>query len=141
MIRKIEHLGIAVEDLEKATHLFALLLGRQPYKQETVASEGVITTFFSVGESKIELLAATHAQSPIDKFLKKRGQGIHHVAVEVDDIYAEIKRLKEAGFQFINEEPKPGADNKLICFLHPASTGGVLLELCQENTNTYAPES
>jgi methylmalonyl-CoA/ethylmalonyl-CoA epimerase len=132
MIKKIEHLGIAVADLEQATRLFEVLLNRKAYKEETVPSEGVTTVFFELGESKVELLGATQEESAIYKYLQKRGQGIHHVAVEVDDIRAEMERLRAAGFELINEEPKEGADNKLICFVHPRSTGGVLLELCQE---------
>jgi methylmalonyl-CoA/ethylmalonyl-CoA epimerase len=132
MIKKIEHLGIAVADLKQATHLFEVLLNRKAYKEETVPSEGVTTVFFELGESKVELLGAMHEESAIYKYLQKRGQGIHHVAVEVDDIHAEMERLRAAGFELINEEPKEGADNKLICFVHPRSTGGVLLELCQE---------
>jgi methylmalonyl-CoA/ethylmalonyl-CoA epimerase len=132
MFLKIEHLGIAVKDLEKSNTLYELLLGKAPYKSEAVESEGVITSFFQTGESKIELLAATNPESPISKFIEKKGEGIHHIAFEVEDIAKEIERLKSEGFQMINESPKKGADNKLIAFLHPKSTGGVLIELCQE---------
>lgn len=129
---KIEHIGIAVKDLDKSNHLFSNLLNSEPYKQEAVESEGVITSFFKIGESKIELLTATNENSPIAKFIEKKGEGIHHIAYEVEDIYAEMKRLQDAGFQLLNETPKDGADNKLICFLHPKTTNGVLIELCQE---------
>ncbi len=112
--------------------LFEKLFGEAPYKEEGVPSEGVLTSFFHMGESKIELLGATGENSPIARFLEKRGEGIHHIAFAVDDILAEVKRLKENGFEFINEVPRQGADNKLICFLHPKSTGGVLVELCQD---------
>jgi methylmalonyl-CoA/ethylmalonyl-CoA epimerase len=132
MFLKIEHLGIAVADIEKSNSLFESLLGKAPYKSEAVESEGVITSFFQTGESKIELLAATKPDSPIAKFIEKKGEGIHHIAFEVTDIYAEIERLKKEGFQIINETPKKGADNKLIAFLHPKGTNGVLIELCQE---------
>ncbi|UPT67428.1 MAG: methylmalonyl-CoA epimerase [Sphingobacteriales bacterium JAD_PAG50586_3] len=129
---KIEHIGIAVKNIEESNNLFAKLFARQPYKQEAVESEGVSTSFFQMGDSKIELLEATNADSAIAKFIEKRGEGIHHIAFEVDDIYAEMKRLEGEGFQLINKEPKPGADNKLVCFLHPKGTNGVLVELCQE---------
>ncbi len=129
---KIEHLGIAVKSLGVSDELFAKLLGKENYKQESVEREGVTTSFYEVGESKIELLEATNQESPIAKFLDKKGEGIHHIAFGVEDILAEIKRLKEAGFIFISEEPKDGADNKLVVFLHPKSTNGVLVELCQE---------
>ncbi len=132
MIGKIEHLGIAVKDLEASNALFTKLLGRPPYKEEAVESESVITSFFRSGENKIELLQATRPESAIAGFIEKRGEGIHHIAFEVDDIRAEIKRLKEEGFRMIHEEPKEGADNKLIAFLHPKGTNGVLIELCQE---------
>ena len=132
MIGKIEHLGIAVKDLEASNALFTKLLGRPPYKEEAVESESVITSFFQSGENKIELLQATGAESAIAGFIEKRGEGIHHIAFEVDDIRAEIQRLKEEGFRMIHEEPKEGADNKLIAFLHPRGTNGVLIELCQE---------
>ncbi|RMD97062.1 MAG: methylmalonyl-CoA epimerase, partial [Bacteroidetes bacterium] len=132
MVRKIEHIGIAVRDLEAANELYESLLGVKPYKEEAVESEGVVTSFFLTGESKVELLEATTADSPIAKFIEKRGEGIHHIAFEVEDIYEEIKRLKAAGFRILNEEPKKGADNKLVCFVHPKSANGVLVELCQE---------
>lgn len=129
---KIEHLGIAVKSLLVSDALFAKLLGEETYKQETVEREGVTTSFYHVGSQKIELLEATNDESPISKFIAKKGEGIHHIAFGVDDIYAEIERLKSAGFIFISEEPKDGADNKLVVFLHPKSTNGVLVELCQE---------
>lgn len=132
MIRKIEHLGVAVSNLDDANSLFARLLGAEHYKVERVESEGVSTSFFQVGETKVELLEATRADSPIAKFVAKRGEGIHHIAFDVDDIRAEIARLKAEGFEVLNEEPKAGADNKLVAFLHPRSTNGVLVELCQE---------
>lgn len=134
-MKKIEHLGIAVKDLESANQLYAKLLGHEPYKLEKVASEHVSTSFFAIGESKIELLESTDPSSAISKFIEKRGEGIHHVAFEVDDIRSEMIRLKEAGFVLLNEEPKLGADNKLVCFIHPKSSNGVLLELCQEIKN------
>lgn len=129
---KIEHLGIAVKSLEKSDELFARLLGKENYKQEAVEREGVTTSFYGLGESKIELLEATNPESPIAKFIEKRGEGIHHIAFGVDDIEAEIARLKNLGFIFISETPKDGADNKLVVFLHPKSTNGILVELCQE---------
>jgi methylmalonyl-CoA/ethylmalonyl-CoA epimerase len=130
-MNKIEHIGIAVKSIESSTSLFAKLFAKNAYKREEVLSEGVITEFFQLGENKIELLEATHAESPIAKFIEKKGEGIHHIAFEVSDIVAEMKRLKEEGFQLLSEEPKNGADNKLVCFLHPKSTNGVLIELCQ----------
>ena len=129
---KLEHIGIAVRDLKQADDLFARLLGKGPYKAESVAAEGVTTSFFQTGSTKIELLEATHPDSPIAKFLDRRGEGIHHLAFEVDNIEAEMKRLEEEGFRLLSEQPKRGADNKLICFLHPKDTNGVLVELCQE---------
>ena len=129
---KIEHLGIAIKSLETSDNLFAKLLGKSSYKQETVEREGVTTSFYQLGESKIELLEATNPESPIAKFIDKKGEGIHHIAFGVEDIRAEIERLKAEGFVFISEEPKDGADNKLVVFLHPKSTNGVLVELCQE---------
>ena len=132
MLNRIEHLGIAIKSLETSDHLFAKLLGKTPYKQEAVEREGVKTSFFMVGESKIELLEATNPESPIAKFIDKKGEGIHHIAFDVDDIYKEISRLKDEGFIVLNEIPKKGADNKLVAFLHPKSTNGVLIELCQE---------
>lgn len=131
-MKKIEHIGIAVKDLDKSNELFANLFGEPHYKIEEVASEGVKTSFFKVGTNKIELLEATKPDSPIAKFIEKKGEGIHHIAFDVDDIEAEIKRLKASGFIVLNEEPKQGADNKLVAFLHPKSTNGVLIELCQE---------
>lgn len=132
---KIEHIGIAVKNIKDSNKLFESLLNTPSYKEEAVESEGVTTSFFKVGESKIELLEATHEDSPIAKFINKKGEGIHHIAYEVEDIHQEMKRLQEAGFQLLNEEPKDGADNKLVCFLHPKSTNGVLIELCQEKKN------
>ena len=131
-MKKIEHLGIAVKDLAASNRLFEKLFGTAPYKAEAVESEGVTTSFFQMGESKIELLEATKPDSPIAKFIEKKGEGIHHIAFEVDDIRAEMKRLQAEGFILLSEEPKRGADNKLVCFLHPKSSNGVLVELCQE---------
>ncbi|MGY6522820.1 MAG: methylmalonyl-CoA epimerase [Mongoliitalea sp.] len=131
-MRKIEHLGIAVSDLEASNNLFKKLLGNAHYKEETVESEGVSTSFFMIGETKIELLEATRSTSPIAKFIDKKGEGIHHIAFDVEDIHAEVARLKGEGFEILNETPKEGADNKLVVFLHPRSTNGVLVELCQE---------
>ena len=129
---KIEHIGIAVKNLENSNQLFSKLFGKAHYKIEEVATENVNTSFFQMGESKIELLEATDPESPITKFIEKRGEGIHHIAFDVEDIHAEMKRLENEGFQLINKEPKRGADNKLVCFLHPKSSNGVLIELCQE---------
>ena len=134
-MRKIEHLGIAVADLKKSNELFQRLLGNAPYKSEAVASEGVETSFFQVGDTKIELLKAITAESPIAKFISKKSEGIHHIAFDVEDIYAEMDRLKAAGFEILNEVPKKGADGKIVVFLHPKSTNGVLVELCQEDPN------
>lgn len=131
-MKKIEHIGIAVKSLEKSNELFASLFGKPHYKIEEVISEGVKTSFFKSGPNKIELLEATNPNSPIAKFIEKKGEGIHHIAFAVKDITAEIKRLKEEGFTVLNEVPKKGADNKLVAFLHPKSTNGVLIELCQE---------
>jgi methylmalonyl-CoA/ethylmalonyl-CoA epimerase len=131
-LKKIEHIGIAVKNMENSNKLFEALLGVPCDKVEAVESEGVSTAFFNVGPNKIELLEATSPDSPIAKFLEKRGEGIHHIAFEVDDIEAEIERLKGEGFQMIHQESKDGADNKRIAFLHPKSTNGVLIELCQE---------
>ena len=131
-LNKIEHIGIAVKDLEKSNQLFASLFGAPHYKIEEVASEGVKTSFFKSGPNKIELLEASSEDSAIAKYIEKRGEGIHHIAFEVEDIYAEMKRLEGEGFQLINKEPKEGADNKLVAFLHPKGTNGVLIELCQE---------
>lgn len=131
MLTNLEHVGLAVQDLEKATNLYVSLLGQEPYKREHVASEAVDTVFFQVGNSKIELLAGTSPDSAISKFLTNKPEGIHHIAFEVTDIRAEMTRLREAGFVLLNAEPKPGADNKLVCFVHPKSANGVLVELCQ----------
>jgi methylmalonyl-CoA/ethylmalonyl-CoA epimerase len=131
-MKKIEHIGIAVKDIEASNELFAKLYGKPHYKTEAVESEGVKTSFFEVGPNKIELLEATNPESPIAKFIEKKGEGIHHIAFAVSDIKAEIKRLKSEGFIVLNETPKKGADNKLVAFLHPKSTNGVLIELCQE---------
>lgn len=131
-MKKIEHIGIAVKDLEKSNALFKQLLGKSHYKIEEVASEGVKTSFFKTGSNKIELLEATNPESPIAKFIAKKGEGVHHIAFAVDDIKAEVKRLKSEGFTVLNDVPKHGADNKLVVFLHPKSTNGVLIELCQE---------
>lgn len=132
MIGKIEHLGIAVKDLAKAEKTYAAILNTMAYKREIVESEHVETLFFKSGENKIELLQALSDVSPIAKFIEKRGEGIHHIAFDVDDIHAEMQRLVNEGFQLIHDTPKRGADNKLICFLHPKHTHGVLIELCQE---------
>ena len=131
-MEKIEHIGIAVKDLDKSNKLFASLLGKSHYKTEEVASEGVKTSFFQSGPNKIELLEATSPESPIAKFIEKKGEGVHHIAFAVNDIESEIKRLQKEGFIVLNETPKKGADNKLVAFLHPKSTNGVLIELCQE---------
>jgi methylmalonyl-CoA/ethylmalonyl-CoA epimerase len=128
---QIDHIGIAVKDMAAANELYAKLLGQPHYKVETVASEKVTTSFFKIGDSKIELLEATDPESPIAKFIEKRGEGIHHIAFEVADIEAEIERLEGEGFVLLNKTPKKGADNKLVAFLHPKSAGGVLVELCQ----------
>lgn len=134
-MKKIEHIGIAVKNLEDSNSLYTKLLGTTPYKTEVVESEGVNTSFFRMGESKIELLEATKPDSPIAKFIEKKGEGIHHIAFDVDDIHSEMERLQKEGFELINKEPKRGADNKLVCFLHPKGTKGVLVELCQEIKN------
>ena len=131
-MNKIEHIGIAVKSLETSNELFAKLLGTKHYKTEDVESEDVKTSFFKIGTNKIELLEATNEDSPIAKFINKNGEGIHHIAFDVTDIEKEIKRLKDEGFIVLNEKPKKGADNKLVAFLHPKSTNGVLIELCQE---------
>jgi len=132
MVKNLEHIGIAVKDLSAANELYSKLLGTTPYKTEEVTSENVLTSFFKTGEAKVELLEATSPDSAIAKFIEKRGEGIHHVAFEVDDILAEMQRLESEGFTLLNKEPKPGADNKLVCFIHPKSANGVLVELCQE---------
>ena len=131
-MNKIEHIGIAVKSLETSNALFAKLFGEAHYKLERVESEGVSTSFFKVGDNKIELLEATNENSPIAKFIEKKGEGIHHIAFDVDDIESELQRLKGEGFVLINEKPKKGADNKLVAFLHPKTTNGVLIELCQD---------
>ncbi|MDG1172164.1 MAG: methylmalonyl-CoA epimerase [Polaribacter sp.] len=131
-MKKIEHIGIAVKNLEKSNKLFASLFGEPSYKIEEVASEGVKTSFFASGPNKIELLQATNPNSPIAKFIENKGEGIHHIAFAVLDIEEEVKRLQNEGFVVLNETPKKGADNKLVVFLHPKSTNGVLIELCQE---------
>ncbi len=129
---KIEHIGIAVKNLKDSNALFTKLMGVEPYKMEEVASEGVRTSFFKSGPNKVELLEATTAESPIAKFLEKKGEGIHHIAFAVEDIKKEMARLQEEGFVLLNEKPKKGADNKWVAFLHPKGTNGVLVELCQE---------
>jgi methylmalonyl-CoA/ethylmalonyl-CoA epimerase len=131
-MNKIEHIGIAVKSLESSNQLFAKLFGEPHYKIESVESEGVNTSFFKVGNNKIELLEASKLNSPIAKFIEKKGEGIHHIAFDVDDIEAEIERLSHEGFEVLNKIPKKGADNKLVVFLHPKTTNGVLIELCQE---------
>jgi methylmalonyl-CoA/ethylmalonyl-CoA epimerase len=132
LMNKIEHIGIAVKNLKDSNELFFKLFGEPHYKTEEVKSEGVNTSFFKVGDNKIELLEATKENSPINKFIEKKGEGIHHIAFDVDDIVGEIKRLKKEGFKVLNETPKKGADNKLVAFLHPKSSNGVLIELCQD---------
>ena len=131
-MNKIEHIGIAVRDLENANEIFQDILNSPSYKSESVDSEGVTTSFFKVGPNKIELLQATNPDSPIAKFIEKRGEGIHHIAFAVNNVEEEIKRLTDKGYKLINQSPKKGADNKLIAFLHPKSSNGVLIELCQE---------
>ncbi|AQG81249.1 methylmalonyl-CoA epimerase [Spirosoma montaniterrae] len=132
MLTNVEHIGIAVRDIAASNELFGKLLNALPYKTEKVESEGVSTSFFRVNQTKIELLEATSPDSPIAKFIEKKGEGIHHLAFEVDNIVTEMARLKDEGFTLLNEIPKRGADNKLVCFLHPKGTNGVLIELCQE---------
>ncbi len=131
-MNKVEHIGIAVKDLQAASNLYEKLLSTTIYKTEEVASEGVKTAFLQTGPNKIELLEALNADSPIAKFIEQKGEGIHHIAFEVDDIRVEMARLKSEGFVLLSDEPKPGADNKLVCFVHPKSVGGVLVELVQE---------
>ena len=131
-MEKLEHIGIAVNSIDQSKPLFTALLGQEQYKIESVESEGVRTSFFKIGDVKIELLEATRADSPIAKFIERKGEGIHHLAFSVSDLSASIQSYKNQGFELINEEPKPGADNKMICFLHPKSTAGVLIELCQD---------
>lgn len=132
MLKKIEHIGIAVKNLNNSNELFKKLFGKEHYKVEAVVSEGVGTSFFMLGETKIELLEATNEDSAIAKFIEKKGEGIHHIAYEVDNLDEEMARLKQEGFELINQNPKDGADNKRICFLHPKTTNGVLVELCEE---------
>ena len=131
-MQKIEHIGIAVDDIDKSNVLFSKIFGKANYKSEIVESEGVLTSFFQIGDSKIELVAATNSESPIAKYLEKNRTGMHHIAFAVDDIKKEMMRLESEGIRLLNEIPKKGADNKLICFLHPKDTNGVLIELCQE---------
>ena len=131
-MEKLEHIGIAVKNMENANALFGTLLGREHYKVEEVASEGVRTSFFDIGGVKIEFLEATRDDSPIAKFIEKKGEGVHHLAFAVSDIRSSMDDYKKKGFEVINQEPKKGADNKMICFLHPKTTGGVLIELCQD---------
>lgn len=135
MLTNVEHIGIAVKDLKQADELFRILLNTPPYKHEEVQSESVLTSFFRINQTKVELLQATESDSAISKFIDKRGEGVHHIAFEVDDIYAEMERLEKEGFVLLNKEPKYGADNKLVCFVHPKSASGVLVELCQEIKN------
>ena len=134
-MRKIEHLGIAVRDIDASLKIYETLLNTSCYKKEGVESEGVLTAFLEIGETKIELLQATNEDSPIAKFIAKKGPGIHHIAFDVEDIDLEIQRLESEGFELINKTPKDGADNKIIAFLHPKSTDGILVELCQEKKN------
>ena len=133
-MNKIEHLGIAVKNLAESNKIFTDILGASPYKEESVESEHVNTSFFIIGETKIELLEATNPESAIHKFIEKRGEGIHHIAFDVTDIYSEIERLKGLGYRMIHEAPKDGADGKIIAFMHPKSSNGVLVELCQDKS-------
>ncbi len=132
LMKKIDHIGIAVKDIKSSNKLFTKIFGKENYKAEVVESEGVVTSFFKIGENKIELVAATNSESPIQKYLEKNREGMHHLALEVEDIYSEMERIKKEGIRLLNKVPKKGADNKLICFLHPKDTNGVLIELCQE---------
>ena len=132
MIKKIEHFGIAVKDLNKSNELFKKLLGEQSYKTEAVDSESVTTSFFKVGDQKIELLEASEPNSTIARFIERRGEGMHHLALHVENIDEEIERLEKEGFEFVSKTPTKGADNKMVVFLHPKTTNGVLVELCQE---------
>ena len=132
MIKKIEHVGIAVKDLNKSNSLFKKLLGEASYKTETVEAEAVTTSFFKLGDQKIELLQALSSKSSVSKFLNKRGEGMHHLALHVEDIHKEIQRLEKEGFSFVSKTPTKGADNKMTIFLHPKTTNDVLIELCQE---------
>jgi len=131
-VNKVEHIGIAVKSIEESNDLFAALLGTKPYKREVVESEGVVTAFFKTGDTKIELLESSKPESAIAKFIARRGEGLHHIAFEVENIIEEIERLKELGFTVLNESAIKGADDKIICFLHPKTTSGVLIELCQQ---------
>ena len=131
-MKNIEHIGIAVNDIEASNKLFAKILGKKPYKSEIVESEGVQTSFFQLGKQKIELVSATNKQSPISKYLSRNKEGLHHIALNVEDIEKEMIRLIKEGILLLNDTPKKGADNKLICFLHPKDTNGVLIEICQE---------
>lgn len=130
-MRKIEHLGIAVKSIKDSNELFERLLGTGPYKEETIEKEQVLTSFFRVGNNKIELVQSLKEDGVISKYIEKKGEGIHHVAFDVHDIKAEMQRLKDQGFSLLSEEPYPGADNKLVCFVHPKTAGGILVELCQ----------
>ena len=131
-MKRIEHIGIAVSDIENSNKVFEKIFGKENFKEEKVEYEGVITSFFQIGETKIELVSATNSESPISKYLQKNREGMHHIAFEVEDIEKEMERLKKEGIRLINDTPKKGADNKLICFLHPKDTNGVLIELCQQ---------
>ena len=131
-MRKIEHIGIAVQNIEASNKVFTKIFGKENYKSEIVESEGVVTSFFQVGENKLELVSATKLDSPIAKYLEKNREGMHHIAFDVEDIEKEMIRLRNEGVRILNEKPKQGADNKLICFLHPKDTNGVLIELCQQ---------
>ena len=131
-MRKIDHIGIAVKDIEASNKVFTTIFGKENYKAEKVESEGVVTSFFQIGESKIELVAATSIDSPISKYLGKNRESIHHIAFDVEDIRKEMRRLQDEGIRTLNDKPKQGADNKLVCFLHPKDTNGVLIELCQQ---------
>lgn len=141
MLTNVEHIGIAVKDLADADILFTKLLNVLPYKREEVESESVLTSFFQVNKTKIELLQATNSTSAIAKFIDNRGEGMHHIAFEVDDIISEMSRLADEGFTLLSDRPKIGADNKLVCFLHPKTTSGVLIELCQERKNPSTGDS
>ncbi len=140
MFEKLEHLGIAVKNIEQSDALFKLLLGNTHYKVEGVESEGVKTAFYDGGNVKIELLEATNENSPIHKFIEKRGEGLHHIAFEVDNIHQRMEELRQQGFRLLNEQPKDGADNKLICFIHPKDTNGILIELCQDKNKINSTE-
>lgn len=131
-MKNVEHIGIAVKELAAAEQLFSALFNTNPYKRETVESEGVATSFFKINETKIELLESLSADGVIARFIEKKGEGFHHIAFETEDIIVEMKRLQDEGFILLNDTPKRGADNKLVCFLHPKSTNGILIELCQE---------